>query len=128
MVGRVQGIGHFAVSEDPDALGLATRYGIEPSEGRAVQGQSAAVRQGFDAAWDRGFSVAVSIPGDVPGGSLAHLQTLCTYRPGVEVVLVPDRDRLGTNGLRLGPPPALPPPFAVASPRLPLGDARAHGP
>ena len=106
-VGRATGYGHFAVSDDPEALALAARYGVEPIEDRVSQGQSAAVRQGFDAAWDRGFSAAVTIPGDVPGVSLDDLTTLCTFRPEVEVVLVPDRDNLGTNGLRVIPPHAI---------------------
>jgi 2-phospho-L-lactate guanylyltransferase len=117
MVARVEGVRHFAVSEDPEALALATRYGIEPIEDRAVQGQSAAVRQGFDAAWD----------GDVPGVSLDDLQTLCTYRPEVEVVLVPDRDGLGTNGLRLIPPHAIALRFGEDSLRLHQDEAARSG-
>jgi len=31
----------------------------------------------------------------------------CTYRPEIEVLLAPDRERLGTNGLRLVPPHAI---------------------
>ncbi len=127
MVARVEGPGHFAVSEDPEALALATRYGIEPIEDRAVQGQSAAVRQGFDAAWDRGFSAAVTIPGDVPGVSLDDLQALCTYRPEVEVVLVPDRDGLGSNGLRLIPPHAIALRFGEDSLRLHQDEAERAG-
>lgn len=101
------GYGLFAVSDDPEALTLARRFGIEPIEDRAAAGQSAAVRQGFDAAWARGFSAAATIPGDVPGVRIEDLQALCTYRPEVEVVLAPDRDGVGTNGLRLVLPHAI---------------------
>ncbi len=36
-----------------------------------------------------------------------ELSDLCTYRPEIEVLLAPDRQRLGTNGLRLVPPHAI---------------------
>jgi 2-phospho-L-lactate guanylyltransferase len=127
MVARVPGVGHYAVSEDPEALALAGRYGVETINDRAVQGQSAAVRQGFDVAWDRGFSAAVTIPGDVPGVSLDDLQALCTYRPEVEVVLVPDRDGLGTNGLRLILPHAIALRFGEDSLRLHQDEAERAG-
>jgi len=106
-VAATPGYGHFAVSDDAEALALARRYGLEPITDRLVAGQSAAVRQGFDAAWASGFSAAATVPGDVPAVTVEDLQTLCTYRPEVEVVLAPDRDGVGTNGLRLVLPHAI---------------------
>jgi 2-phospho-L-lactate guanylyltransferase len=97
----------FVVSDDPSVLDEAKRFGIEPIEDRFQQGQSAAVQQGFSLAWDRGFTVGLTIPGDVPGVSAAELRDLATYRPEIEVLLVTDRDRIGTNGLRLVPPHAI---------------------
>lgn len=126
-VARLDAFGHLAVSEDPEALALAGRYGIEPIVDVAVQGQSAAVRQGFEAAWDRGFSAAVTIPGDVPGVRSDELEELCTVRPEVEVLLAPDRDGIGTNGLRLIPPHAITLRFGEDSLKLHQAEAARAG-
>src|SRR5205823_6397010 len=99
--------GRFVISDDPDILEEARRFGLEPLIDRVGQGQSAAVRQGFAAAWERGFTAALTIPGDVPAVTPQELSDLCTYRPEIEVLLAPDRERLGTNGLRLVPPHAI---------------------
>ena len=99
--------GRFVISDDPDILEVGSSFGLEPLLDRVGQGQSAAVRQGFAAAWERGFTAALTIPGDVPAVMPQELSDLCTYRPEIEVVLAPDRERLGTNGLRLVPPHAI---------------------
>lgn len=126
-VASLAGYGHFVVSDDPEALSLAARYRVAAIEDRAVQGQSAAVRQGFDAAWERGFSAAVTIPGDVPGVRVDDLEELCSFRPEVEVVLAPDRDGLGTNGLRLIPPHAITLRFGEDSLKLHQAEATRAG-
>lgn len=99
--------GRFVISEDSDILEEGRRFGLEPLVDRVGQGQSAAVGQGFAAAWERGFTAALTIPGDVPAVTPEELSDLCTYRPEIEVLLAPDRERLGTNGLRLVPPHAI---------------------
>jgi 2-phospho-L-lactate guanylyltransferase len=97
----------LVVSDDSDVLDEARGYGLETLLDRVRQGQSAAVQQGFSLAWDRGFSGALTIPGDVPGVTGAELRELAEYRPEIEALLVTDRDRVGTNGLRLTPPHAI---------------------
>lgn len=99
--------GRFVISEDPDILEEGRRFGLEPLTDRVGQGQSAAVGQGFAAAWERGYTAALTIPGDVPAVTPEELAGLCIYRPEIEVLLAPDRERLGTNGLRLVPPHAI---------------------
>jgi 2-phospho-L-lactate/phosphoenolpyruvate guanylyltransferase len=99
--------GRFVVSDDPEVLEEAKRFGLEPVEDRVRQGQSAAVGQGFSLAWERGFTAALTIPGDVPGVTPDELRTFSEYRPEIEVLLAPDRGRIGTNGLRLVPPHAI---------------------
>ncbi|TMG50519.1 MAG: hypothetical protein E6H90_01790, partial [Chloroflexi bacterium] len=88
--------GRFVISDDPEVLEEGRRFGLDPLIDRVSQGQSAAVQQGFAAAWERGFTAALTIPGDVPGVTAPELEELCAYRPEIEVVLAPDRDRLGT--------------------------------
>ena len=106
-VSGLTGYGRFVISDDPDILEVGRRFGLEPLLDRVGQGQSAAVRQGFAAAWEQGFTAALTIPGDVPAVTPQELTDLCTYRPEIEVMLAPDRERLGTNGLRLVPPHAI---------------------
>ena len=107
IVAQLTDSARFVVSEDRDVLEEGRRFGLDPVEDRAGQGQSAAVGQGFSLAWERGFPVALTIPGDVPGLTLDELQRFSEYRREIEVLLAPDRGRIGTNGLRLAPPHAI---------------------
>jgi 2-phospho-L-lactate/phosphoenolpyruvate guanylyltransferase len=106
-VSTLQAYGRFVISDDPEILEEGRRFGLEPLLDELGQGQSAAVRQGFTLAWERGFNAALTIPGDVPAVTGEELAELCRYRPEIEVLLAPDRERLGTNGLRLVPPHAI---------------------
>jgi 2-phospho-L-lactate guanylyltransferase len=106
-VAKLDEFPRFIVSDDPKILEEARRYGLETIEDRVRQGQSAAVQQGFDLAWERGFSVGLTIPGDVPGVSAEELRHFATHRPEIEVLLVSDRERIGTNGLRVVSPDAI---------------------
>lgn len=107
VVAQLTDYGRFVVSDDPEMLAMAREHGLEALEDRQMQGQSAAVRQGFDVAWDRGYTAAVTIPGDVPGVTVKELSDLCDYRHELEVLLARDREGVGTNGLRLIPPHAI---------------------
>jgi 2-phospho-L-lactate/phosphoenolpyruvate guanylyltransferase len=106
-VSTLESYGRFVISDDPEILEEGKRFGLEPLLDRVSQGQSAAVRQGFAIAWDRGYTAALTIPGDVPAVTADELAELCRYRPEIEVLLAPDRERTGTNGLRLTPPHAI---------------------
>ena len=97
----------FVISDDSEVLEQARGFGLETLPDLIRQGQSAAVQQGFAVAWDRGFTAGLTIPGDVPAVTPAELRQLATYRPEIEVLLVSDRERIGTNGLRLIPPHAI---------------------
>ena len=123
-VSGLQSYGRFVISEDPEILEEGRRFGLEPLTDELGQGQSAAVGQGFAAAWERGFTAALTIPGDVPAVTSEELVELCTYRPEIEVVLAPDRERIGTNGLRLMPPHAIRLRFGEDSFRLHEAEAR----
>jgi 2-phospho-L-lactate guanylyltransferase len=107
VVSTLQPYGRFVISDDAAMLDEARRFGLEPLLDRVSQGQSAAVQQGFAAAWERGYPAALTIPGDVPAVTAEELQELGSYRPEIEVLLSPDRERTGTNGLRLVPPHAI---------------------
>jgi len=123
-VAKLQGYGRFVISDDPAMLEEGRRFGLEPLTDRVNQGQSAAVHQGFAAAWDRGYTAALTIPGDVPAVTPEELDALCRFRPEIEVLLTPDREHTGTNGLRLVPPHAITLRFGEDSFNLHLAEAR----
>jgi 2-phospho-L-lactate guanylyltransferase len=107
VVAQLTDAARFVVSDDPEVLEEGRRFGLEPVQDRAGQGQSAAVGQGFSLAWERGYPVALTIPGDVPAVTVDELRRFAEYRREIEVLLAPDRGRIGTNGLRLTPPHAI---------------------
>ena len=123
-VSNLQGYGRFVISDDPAMLEEGRRFGLEPLTDRVSQGQSAAVQQGFVAAWERGYTAALTIPGDVPAVTTEELDVLGRYRPEIEVLLTPDREHTGTNGLRLVPPHAITLRFGEDSFNLHLAEAR----
>ena len=123
-VSKLHGYGRFVISDDPAMLEEGRRFGLEPLTDRVSQGQTAAVQQGFAAAWERGYTAALTIPGDVPGVTAEELDALCRYRPEIEVLLTPDREHTGTNGLRLVPPHAITLRFGEDSFNLHLAEAR----
>jgi 2-phospho-L-lactate/phosphoenolpyruvate guanylyltransferase len=107
VVARVPGVRPFAVSDDPALRALAGRLGITAVIDRERAGQTAAVRQGFRAAAASGNEPLATIPGDVPAVTVAELVDLCQAQPDIDVLLAPDRDGIGTNGLRLRSPDAI---------------------
>jgi len=123
-VSKLQGYGLFVISDDPAMLDEGRRFGLEPLTDQVSQGQSAAVQQGFAAAWERGFTAALTIPADVPAVTTEEIDELCRYRPEIEVLLAPDREHTGTNGLRLVPPHAITLRFGEDSFNLHLTEAR----
>ena len=123
-VSKLHAFGRFVISDDPAMLEEGRRFGLEPLTDRVSQGQTAAVHQGFAAAWERGYTAALTIPGDVPAVTTEELDELGRYRPEIEVLLTPDRERTGTNGLRLVPPHAITLRFGEDSFNLHLDEAR----
>lgn len=123
VVAHLTDYGRFVVSDDDDILEEARRVGLEPIPDTVRQGQSAAVQQGFAAAWARGFTAVLTIPGDVPAVTVEELSEFSNYRPEVEVLLAPDREQTGTNGLRLVPPHAITLRFGEDSFRLHRAEA-----
>jgi 2-phospho-L-lactate guanylyltransferase len=123
-VSKLEGYGLFVISDDRAMLDEGRRFGLEPLTDQVSQGQSAAVQQGFAAAWERGYTAALTIPGDVPAVTTEELDALCRFRPEIEVLLAPDREHTGTNGLRLVPPHAITLRFGEDSFNLHLAEAR----
>jgi 2-phospho-L-lactate guanylyltransferase len=126
-VGELREYARFVVTSDDDVAGLADRFDLTLLADREQQGQSAAVRQGFVEAWALGYSAALTVPGDVPAVTPSDLRALATYRPEVEVLLVPDREATGTNALRAIPPHAITMRFGEDSLSLHRAEAERAG-
>ncbi|MDQ6691538.1 MAG: hypothetical protein M3Z13_02100, partial [Candidatus Dormibacteraeota bacterium] len=62
VVAHLKEHGRFVVSDDAEVLKMAREFDLEPLEDHRLQGQSAAVQQGFSTAWDRGYTAALTIP------------------------------------------------------------------
>lgn len=118
------------------SVALAARY-IDAIvvEDTAEAGQSAAASLGLAKALEEGFGRALCVPGDCPTLDPAELTALLApWAPGggeearsdtpparaqgaakAEVVIVPDRHGMGTNGLLLTPPNTIDPSFGPDS-------------
>jgi 2-phospho-L-lactate guanylyltransferase len=127
VVAGLRDLARLAVCDDPELMALAGRFGIETVIDEAAAGQSAAVRLGFQAAARQGHSPLVTIPGDVPAVSVEEIRALCEGHPQAEVLLAPDRDGVGTNGLRVPAADALPLQFGEDSLRLHREEAERAG-
>ncbi|HEY7493112.1 MAG TPA: 2-phospho-L-lactate guanylyltransferase [Candidatus Tectomicrobia bacterium] len=91
------------VAEVAEALGAEVLW--EPQAG----GQSQAVTFAVHTCMQRGIPALLTIPGDVPLITAADVEAVVVPpEPPVSVVLVPNRDDLGTNAMVLSPPDCLP--------------------
>jgi 2-phospho-L-lactate guanylyltransferase len=91
------------VAEVAAALGADVLW--EPQAG----GHSQAVTFAVQTCQRRGLSTMLTIPGDVPCITAADVDAIVVPpHPPVSVVLVPNRDYLGTNAIVLSPPDCLP--------------------
>jgi 2-phospho-L-lactate guanylyltransferase len=87
------------------AVALGADVLWEPQAG----GHSQAVTFAVQTCQQRGLSTMLTIPGDVPCITAADVDAIVAPpRPPVSVVLVPNRDDLGTNAIVLSPPDCLP--------------------
>jgi 2-phospho-L-lactate guanylyltransferase len=91
------------VAEVVDSLGAEVLWEAQ------AQGHSQAVACGVRICVQRGITAMLTMPADVLLITAADIEMMaCVPTPPVPVVLVPNRDDLGTNALRLSPPDCLP--------------------
>jgi 2-phospho-L-lactate/phosphoenolpyruvate guanylyltransferase len=97
------------VTCDRDAAEVAGTLGAEVLWEPQAQGHSQAVAFGVQVCRQRGITAMLTLPGDLPLLTAADVQAIITPpEPRVPVVLVPNRDDLGTNAIVLSPPDCLP--------------------
>lgn len=93
------------------------------------RGQSPAALTGLNRALEQGSRRALLVPGDCPLIEPSEIDELLTSSPAVDVdvVIVPDRHRSGTNALLLDPGSAFNPQFGPDSLSLHVQEAERRG-
>jgi 2-phospho-L-lactate/phosphoenolpyruvate guanylyltransferase len=92
-------------------------------------GQSAATEIGIAYAREHGYDRVLLVPGDTPLLNPPEVDALLgrCERDRIEVAIVPDRHRTGTNGLLIAPPGIFDPSFGPGSLERHLAQARERG-
>ena len=88
----------FATSV-PFALELAGRYGFEVIRDEANVSETDAIEMATRACEARGVESTLVIPGDIPLIDAADLRAIYEASPDAGTVLVPSRDKRGTNAV-----------------------------
>lgn len=88
---------------------VATSLGADVLWEPEAQGHSQAVTFGVHTCTQRGIASMLTMPGDIPLITAGDVEAIARVpQPPVPVVLIPNRDDLGTNALLLSPPDCLP--------------------
>ena len=115
-----------------DEVGNATAEGgrcelVRPLAEDANRGHTAAVARAQAEAVRLGARVFLTIPGDVPCVTAEEIHRLLDAAAPGQPAFVPSRSGLGTNGVALAPPDAMPLTFGEPSFERHLAAARARG-
>jgi len=102
----LDGVG--VVTCDRDVAEVASALGAEVLWEPQAQGHSQAVAFGVQVCRQRGITAMLTLPGDLPLLTATDIEAIIAPPdPWVPVVLVPNRDDLGTNAIVLSPPDCL---------------------
>ena len=124
--------GVAALTRDPEAAALCRRYGIRVLSEPANRGHTAAVESGAAQLAAEGVSAVLTFPGDIPFVTAAEIGEVAkihraSAEKGAAMTIVPSGDKLGSNGVALSPPGAVPLRFGSDSFYPHLAAARACG-
>ncbi len=118
----------WVVTREPEAAALARRFGAVPLAEAENRGHTAAVAAAQAEAARAGAEAFLTIPGDVPCITADEIRTLvAALAAPPAVAFTPSRSELGTNGVALAPPAAMPLRFGEPSFANHLAAARALG-
>jgi len=93
------------VTSDARAAREARAVGATVIPDRCCAGHRAALTQAAAELFQHGVRSLVTIPADVPAVTRAEIEEIgAVHRRKYDLVLVPSRDRLGTNGVAVSPP------------------------
>lgn len=114
----------FVVTKDAEAINLAKSLGIEAIEEREQRGESFSVDEASRECISMGATTVLRIPGDVPLITPEDIDLILSkHKPSPSLVLVPSRDRLGTNAMMRTPPDVIRSQFGYDSFRKHTQDA-----
>jgi 2-phospho-L-lactate/phosphoenolpyruvate guanylyltransferase len=116
----------WVVTREPAVEAIARVLGAEPLAEAENRGHTAAVALAQAEAARRGARVFLTVPGDVPRVTADELKELAGAAGDGAPAFVPSRSGLGTNGVALAPPGAMPLTFGESSFARHLDTARAR--
>ena len=116
----------WVVTREPAVVAIARARGAEPLAEAENRGHTAAVALAQSEAARRGARVFLTVPGDVPRVTADELKELAGAAGDGAPAFAPSRSRLGTNGVALAPPDAMPLTFGEPSFDRHLDTARAR--
>jgi 2-phospho-L-lactate/phosphoenolpyruvate guanylyltransferase len=116
----------WVVTREPAVVEIARALDAEPLAEAENRGHSAAVALAQAEAMRRGARVFLTVPGDVPRVTADELRALAGAAGDGAPAFVPSRSGLGTNGVALAPPDAMPLTFGEPSFARHLDTARTR--
>lgn len=120
--------GAVLVTVDPQAETLARRYGMATLADGAHDGHTGAVNAGARHLIANGRGTMLTLPGDLPLITAAEIAALIeTHGPAPSFTIAPAHDELGSNGIIMSPPRAVPLRFGEDSFFPHLAASRARG-
>jgi len=119
----------WVVTRDPEVAAIARDFGADVLREELNRGHTAAVAAAQREATRIGARLFATIPGDTPCVTAEEIGTLTTRAAGeaAAVAFAPSRSGLGTNGVALHPPGAMPLTFGEPSFDNHLRVARERG-
>jgi 2-phospho-L-lactate guanylyltransferase len=87
------------VTCDPFASELAERYSFNIIRDDSNLGETGAIEMATNVCESRGIDTTLVIPGDIPLIQVAEIQAIYDSAPDLGAVLVPSRDKRGTNAV-----------------------------
>jgi 2-phospho-L-lactate guanylyltransferase len=128
-VAGVNGLGGAVlVTVDPQAEALAPRYGMATLADGAYDGHTGAVNAGTRYLIANSHGTMLTLPGDLPLITAAEIAALIdAHGPAPSFTIAPAHDDLGSNGIIMSPPQAVPLRFGEDSFFPHLAAARAQG-
>lgn len=120
--------GRLLVTIDPEARGLASRYGVQCIEDGARDGHTGAVMAAARRLAAEGRGAMLTLPGDIPMVTRAEIELLIAmHPPAPSFTIAPSHDEMGSNAILVSPPDAVRLRFGDDSFRPHLAAARAAG-
>jgi 2-phospho-L-lactate guanylyltransferase len=120
--------GTVVVTDDAPTVALATRMRARVCREGAGAGHDRAVAAGVELLMREGREAMLCLPGDLPLVTSSDIELVVAARRGArDFVIVPARDRGGTNGVLCAPPDVIPLRFGHDSFPGHLASARETG-